>query len=70
MSEIEREKHVASIKERQRWLASTFRDEMTSGQSFKISNKYRKDFYNDVILSADKVNFRLFPPFLRKSYFF
>lgn len=62
MSEIEREKHVASIKERQRRLASTFRDEMTSGQSFKISNKYRKEFYNDVILSAEKVNFRLFPP--------
>ena len=61
MSEIEREKQVTCIKERQVWLASTFREKMTSGQSFKTSNQYRKDFYNDVILSADKVNFRLFP---------
>jgi hypothetical protein len=62
MSEMEREKQVACIKDRQVWLASTFREKMTSGQSFKISNKYRKDFYNDVILSADKVNFCIFPP--------
>jgi hypothetical protein len=62
MSKMEREKQVARIKERQVWLASTFREKMTSGQSFKISNKYRKDFYNEVILTAEKVNFRLFPP--------
>lgn len=61
MSEIERNKHASSIKERQVWLASTFRKQMTMGQSFKISNKYRRDFYDDVILLANKVNSLTFP---------
>jgi hypothetical protein len=61
MSKAEREGHVESIKNRQAWLASTFRDRMTSGQSFVVANKYRTDFYNDVIQSVSKVNFPVLP---------
>jgi hypothetical protein len=48
---------------RQEKLAKTFRDRMTEDQSFHGSNNYRKDFYNRVTESADKVNFHGFPYF-------
>ena len=54
MSEIELEKHVSYVKDRQAWLASTFRDLMTTSQSFDTSNTYRKKFYDDVIRLADQ----------------
>ncbi|KIM51726.1 hypothetical protein SCLCIDRAFT_1224182 [Scleroderma citrinum Foug A] len=37
---------------RQNKMASVFRDRMTSGQSFKASNRYRLEFYDDVINRA------------------
>jgi hypothetical protein len=54
MSEIEREKHASCVKDRQAWLASTFRNLMTTGQSSKFSNTYRKKFYDDVIKLANQ----------------
>jgi hypothetical protein len=56
MSEIEREKHASYVKDRQAWLASTFRDLMTTGQSSKILNTYRKKFYDEVIGLVNEVN--------------
>jgi hypothetical protein len=60
MSKTERERPVESIKKRQAWLASTFRNRMTSGQSFGIANKYRTAFYNDVLQMANEVSFLFF----------
>ena len=54
MSEIELKKHVSFVKDRQAWLASTFRDLMTTGQSFDASNTYREKFYDDVIKLANQ----------------
>jgi hypothetical protein len=61
MSKTERERHVEALKKRQAWLASTFRNRMTSGQSFGIANKYRTTFYDDVLQLANEVSFHLFP---------
>jgi hypothetical protein len=73
MSKVEREKHASSnkesVKSRQAWLASTFREQMTLGQSFNTSNKYRKGFYNDVIRSANEVNSLTFLVFERMTFF-
>ena len=60
MSKTEREMHVETLKKRQAWLASTFRNRMTSGQSFGIANKYRIAFYDDVLQLANEVSFHLF----------
>ena len=60
MSKTEREMHVETLKKRQAWLASTFRNRMTSGQSFGIANKYRIAFYDDVLQLANEVSFHLY----------
>jgi hypothetical protein len=52
--------YALSVKDRQKSLASAFRDRMTIGQSFNDSNKYRQDFYNDVIKLAEEVNLQTF----------
>lgn len=72
MSEIEREKYASYVKDRQEWLASTFRDLMTTAQSYKISNTYRKEFYDEVNRLADQVNCPDFrpSPLLREWLFF
>ena len=60
MSEIERNKHVSYVIDRQAWLAETFRNHMTTGQTFNISNTYRNKFYKNVADLADEVNFLTF----------
>ena len=60
MSKNKREVHGSSVKARQAWLAKTFRELMTTGQSFNISNAYRNTFYKNVTDLADEVNFLTF----------
>ncbi|KAH9991140.1 hypothetical protein BJV77DRAFT_554959 [Russula vinacea] len=54
MSRNEREVHGSYVRARQAWLAKTFRELMTTGQSFNISNAYRNTFYKDVTDLADE----------------
>jgi hypothetical protein len=51
------------VESRQAILASTFRDLMTKGQSYKGPNDYRERFYNQVTQLADKVSCCDFPHF-------
>jgi hypothetical protein len=56
---------------RQKYLASTFRNLMTEGQSFKGPNTYRKDFYKRVMEKAGQsnVSIREFPHFREDDSF-
>ncbi|KAH9991142.1 hypothetical protein BJV77DRAFT_1068477 [Russula vinacea] len=54
MSKNDREVHGSSVKARQAWLAKMFRELMTTGQSFNISNAYRNTFYKNVTDLADE----------------
>jgi hypothetical protein len=67
MSDDDRGAYALSVKNRQMSLASAFRDRMTKGQSFKDPNKYRQDFYKDVIKLAEEVNFQTFTVFERMT---
>ena len=60
MSRNEREGHGSYVRARQAWLAKTFRELMTTGQSFNISNAYRNTFYKNVTDLADEVNLLTF----------
>jgi hypothetical protein len=53
----EREEHPSLVKSRQKSRASAFRNRITTGRSFKVSNSYREEFYNDIIELTDKVTF-------------
>ncbi len=60
---------MSSVVERQRRLASAFRERMTAGQSYDASNLYRESFYDEVIKLADEVNFLSFPVFCENDGF-
>jgi hypothetical protein len=55
-------KYVPLAIERQRWLASAFRDHMTKGQTYHTTNSNRKTFYTDVMNTTGEVIF--FPSLL------
>ncbi len=63
LSKEDRKDYVSSVVERQRELASAFRERMTAGQSYDSSNLYRESFYDEVIKLADEVKFLSFPVF-------
>jgi len=66
----EKRNHYASLAvDRQRKLASTFRELMTTGQSYHTSNRYRESFYEEVVKLADEVNLPSFPVFVRMTVF-
>ncbi len=67
--EDRRKYHVSLVVDRQRQLASTFRERMTAGQSYDASNVYRKSFYDEVTKLANKVNFLSFPAFCENDGF-
>ncbi len=58
---VEETKTGAGVESRRAILASTFRDLMTKGQSYKGPNDYRERFYNQVTQLADKVSSYDFP---------
>ena len=62
--DLPREERVKLAADRQRDLASAFRELMTEGQTYEASNSYRSDFYAEVTSEAEEVNFL---PFIRKS---
>ncbi len=64
VNNLSKEDYVSLVMEPQKNLASTFRDQMTAGQSNGASNQYRESFYDEVIRSANEVIFLLFPVFL------
>ncbi len=55
--------------DRQRRLASAFREHMTEGQTQDASNSYRREFYREVTAEAEEVNFLPFPVFVRITFF-
>jgi len=59
------------VRKRQGMLARAFRDRMTRGQSFKVSNDYRNFFYQEVIKLANevKINFCALIGFQVDQYF-
>jgi hypothetical protein len=59
------EECVLMVVNRQKRLASAFREYMTKGQTCHTSNSNRRTFYNQVIKLANEVNFRSFPAFVR-----
>ena len=63
MSVEDRRTYTLSVEDRQKSLATAFRDRMTTGQSFNDSNKYRQNFYDDVIKLAEEENFQTFTVF-------
>jgi hypothetical protein len=66
MSEEVRGLNESSVKARQMSLASAFRMQMTEGQSFKIPNTYRTNFFRDITALANKVSFIAFPIFVTR----
>jgi len=60
---VKKVKTGAGVESRQAILASTFRDLMTKGQSYKGPNDYREGFYNQVTQLADMVSSCDFSPF-------
>ena len=64
-----RDEYVTLITDRQKGLASAFREHMTKGQTYHTTNPYRNVFYRDVINEAKEVNFPSFPIFARMTVF-
>jgi hypothetical protein len=56
-----KEEYVSLVKDRQKRLASAFREHMNKDQSYHASNSNRETFYDDVIKLAERVNFLSFP---------
>jgi hypothetical protein len=69
LSQGKREEPLSKVADRQKDLASAFRERMTSGQTYNTTNLYRKAFYTEVIKEAKEVNFLLFPVFVRMTVF-
>ncbi len=69
MSKENRNHYASLVVDRQKKLASTFRELMTTGQSYHTSNHYRESFYEEVIKLADEVNLPSFPVFVRMTVF-
>jgi hypothetical protein len=57
LSQEELNEQMLPVKERQRMLAVAFRDCMTTGQSFRDLNDYRRTFFKQVIDMATEVSF-------------
>jgi hypothetical protein len=64
-----RNEHVTLAVDRQKKLASAFREHMTEGQTDQTSNDYRRTFYEEVVREAMKVNFPSFRDFVRMTVF-
>jgi hypothetical protein len=60
---------VSPVVNRQKKLASAFREHMTKGQSYHSSNSDRRTFYEDVTARAKQVNFLSFFVFVRMTVF-
>jgi hypothetical protein len=63
----EKRDKLSLVTDRQKDLASAFRQCMTEGQTFYTSNPYRKKIYSDVIKEATEVNFLSFPVLVRMT---
>jgi len=61
--------YVSLVVDRQKRLASAFREHMTKDQSYHASNSNRESFYDEVIKLAERVNFLSFPIFVRMTVF-
>ncbi len=61
--------YVSLVVEREKKLASAFREHMTKDQSYHASNSNRETFYGEVIKLAETVSFLSFPVFVRMSIF-
>jgi hypothetical protein len=66
---LTKEELVKLAADRQRKLASAFREHMTEGQTEYASNSYRREFYRDVTVDAEEVNFLPFPVLVRMTFF-
>jgi hypothetical protein len=55
------------LRKRTEGLASTFRQHMTTGQSFNSTNDYRQRFFDEVIDTAKQVSFLSPSPFERMT---
>jgi hypothetical protein len=66
----EKRNKLSSVTDRQKDLASAFREHMTKGQTFHTTNSYRNEFYTDVINESKEVNFLFFPVSVRMMVFF
>ncbi len=53
--------YVSLVVDRQKRLASAFREHMTKDQSYYAPNSNRETFYDEVIKLAKRVNFLSFP---------
>ena len=60
VAQEKRNEHVLLAVDRQKKLASAFREHMTKGQTYQTSNLYRRTFYTDVVNEAEEVNFLFF----------
>jgi hypothetical protein len=69
LSQEERDKYVTLVADRQKKLASAFRNQMTEGQKYDTPNRYRGTFYTEVTNGAEEVNFLSFPVFVRMTFF-
>jgi hypothetical protein len=63
------EECVSSVVDRQKKLASAFREHMTKGQLYHTPNINRRTFYEEVTARAKQVNFLSFPVFVRMTVF-
>jgi len=65
----EPEKCMSWVVDRQKKLASAFREHVTKGQLYHISSLNRSTFYALVTARAKQVNFLSFPVFVRMKVF-
>jgi hypothetical protein len=61
--------YVSLVVERQKRLASAFREHMTEGQTYHTTNSNRRTFYTDVTNMAKQVNFLSLLVFVRMTVF-
>jgi hypothetical protein len=61
--------YVSLVVNRQKRLASVFREHMTKGQTYHTSNSNRRTFYADVTNMAKQVIFLSFRVFVRMTVF-
>jgi hypothetical protein len=69
LPEEDHNKYLSLLANRQKELASAFREHMTKDQTYDTPNDYRNDFYTEVINEAEKVNFLFFPVSVRITVF-
>ena len=59
--------HVLLAVDRQKDLASVFREYMNDGQTHEMANDYRRAFYEEVVDGGEEVNFPSFRVFVRMT---